>query len=153
MAWAGLNGFIDDQLRPTYQGRRGGWVDTVVPVLQVKRREGIEGIAVFLTAAMNSVRIFFSSWSFSVLNEDVKLTVQSLLTKKPMKSPFCLRKAYSYSFHSAKIEISGSQQSQTRKLKHHKSTRNFIEDIENKHVGLSFKLPIFRHCVFWTCFR
>ena len=36
-----------------------GWVDTVVPVLQVKRREGIEGIAVFLTAAMNSVRIFF----------------------------------------------------------------------------------------------
>jgi len=102
----------------------------VVPVLQMKRREGIEGIVLFLTATMNSVRIFFQVGISLCLIKMSSLPFRVYSPKKPIKSPFCLGKAHTYSFNSAKIAISGSQRSQTRKLKYHKSTRNFTEEIE-----------------------
>lgn len=73
MAWAELNEFIDDQVRPTWG----------VSVLQIKRKEGC---SVFLVAAKNSVRVFFKL-ALSLLDKDVEPTVWTLLTeKKPPKN-------------------------------------------------------------------
>lgn len=88
-------------------------------------------IAVFLTAATDSVRVFFFQVDISLYLIKMSSLLFSLLTKNPIKSPFCLEKPHTYSLNSAEIEISGSQQSQTQKLKYYKSTRNFIEEIEN----------------------